>query len=578
MQKSNKLEVITDGAYSLADGVSGYAYALTYEILKGAPALDMNHGIATSSNDSESAEWEAINAALLAIEKQIKSNDIDIKALRVHCDNEGVVSAINDGSGNSARMSMYNDFLNNKGKLNALGVDVNVVKIKAHVNMAIASPEEKLHNLVDHAATSARISAQEHLFSPRKANIVSVVLPNESGLLTEKEQRKIANLILDSGSKIRFASCGYGKATRDNSPFLDEIYNYANKAGLKVNSLCKQVDWDDDKPTVTEGLDMSLLRRYRYEEKKTLPIGEVTQNASNRAAGVYSLLLYGPRSKERYNDKYHTGRISHASKLVINLSTRSGKGHAEHLGDWAIKLGALTDVRCVPSPKDMLNSLRAGIPIDKMGQVMTAPMSLRKKEEKVRLDAEKLRKAQGGRAKPKQANAPLETHETPKPIIASRQVTPNIKPKENNVPKQRNVRPNIPQGNLSGKELRAIQAKNIANESSGVSVSNVKGDGVDKPGGIKKLHEVLYQYSQELEPAQVYRKVKEALNNLGYHIDSVGEGILTELCDKKLASRIDCVLAINKHDWSTPEKQVRGVSDERPRIGNNKLSDNFRRR
>lgn len=131
MQKSNKLEVITDGAYSLADGVSGYAYALAYEIKKGAPALDMSHGIATSSNDSESAEWEAINAALLAVEKQIKSNDIDSTSIRVHCDNEGVVNAINNDDGNSARMNMYNDFLNNKGKLNALGVSVDVVKIKA---------------------------------------------------------------------------------------------------------------------------------------------------------------------------------------------------------------------------------------------------------------------------------------------------------------------------------------------------------------------------------------------------------------------------------------------------------------
>lgn len=320
------VSIICDASFDDKLKVAGFSGYLQITLDDGQQITQMYDSARAECTNVQESEIYAMHLGLLNLKRYLSANDLQIGRITIHTDSLTSINAMNDVlSDPNARTPLKSILLKMNYFVEKNGWNYRLKKVNAHVPNHRATAIEKIHNIVDMRAVSARMAFTNHIFKPKidKSKWYSVILPATYNDDESAKHEQLGYSLAKSGHKGRIFILNESQSG-DVHPFINGILLYADEANLSMDQLMTQMFYVPNTPK--ESLDISLYRYHRtllnlkVYDNVTLPIGG-TDNPTTSENNAYfaSSFLFGPayRGLEIHN---MTGRSQDASAFVLDLT------------------------------------------------------------------------------------------------------------------------------------------------------------------------------------------------------------------------------------------------------------------
>lgn len=340
--------VIADASYEEGLFIGGYAggVCLLNTDDEQLQLTEMCPGVMPDAPNSNVVEMRAVTAMLHRLLRMMQSNTLTISKLNIYTDSRTLIQeyqAFQRGEGQAKYLEQLQLLDHTLSKLKIPADAVTFHKVKAHVPDADATPIERLHNLIDKNAKSARFMLQNHYFKPElsknKRYYGALMHPSVSD---EQFAELIATgfALAEKGMKARIYAGNY--ADTQDTPLAIGIRLYAESAGVDINSLYEPVygHADGGLRNGCEGADRTFLRKEMTE--RGLYTHHVDFNRSHKINGaVATRLMLGQQYIGHFNSTHLTGRNEPASQFVVALHNAPGQyDQPEQVAHWLHKISS----------------------------------------------------------------------------------------------------------------------------------------------------------------------------------------------------------------------------------------------
>jgi ribonuclease HI len=358
--KMAKITIVCDASYNEDIHLGGYSGAIFIEQPGKPDTHRVIHGVAPDSPNSNDSEMLAIAACVEHLSIMMKEQGLTPTEININTDSRTAInqySLFKDGLQHADKYSKTLSLMDKHLSPFEKGSQITFKKVKAHVPDHEANGIEKLHNLVDKAALSARWLAQDHVFKPNVDDtpFYGVILPAYASGWQRHDLEQLGYTHAKRGLIARVAFVGKVEGGVDNHPFIKGIKRAAEERGRSFSD-CFRIERHNPKGgrvNGLHGLDRVLLRDYFSNQNKRshhINMG----SASYQFAGVASRLIYGNQAPKLLNTKHLNGRLEKASQFVINTVIGRKNPSPFSTNEWMEEFTSRVDVGYVPSLKEAL--------------------------------------------------------------------------------------------------------------------------------------------------------------------------------------------------------------------------------
>lgn len=557
---SRCMTIVTDGSFAHSEGLAGFAFAIKNDPVDDYQSLDLMHGFATDVGSSDVAEWEAIVAALMEAVKRIEAGD-NYDTIALYTDNQSVIDKLTEPNANTLNLQQYHEIVKMVGGLARNNVDFTINKVRAHVPSHQANEIETIHNRVDKAAVVARSQAQEHLFRPKVGSFVSVILPKKQQDLTDREWASLGRRLVQDGQSVRVARED-GAALDTTHPFLNGVRDAAESEGKPFEDVCTVIGWRPDNIPSYQGLDMALLRRYRYMDDRALQGGTLPVTQTFACAGAYSQLIYGEHITERLNYNFLTGRKDAASKLVMDFSSSADRFSAKTIAEWGKRLGGLVSIPHEERPERLLDYMTGRASLSDLGERRILTGLKRERRDYAHRQIQ-LSENGNGESPAVGAGAWYEEnirHSADKkpvrrsPVSRGKRVEPvageQKKPVKGFISGSLAARANGKAVTAAPKKMTSEPVRVSENAGSAVRMN------VAKHNVSTQLAELFKTYGRYLEPQQLMPKAQAVIRQNGIALMPAVQSMLDKMCKQKKPNALSINIAVKQAEMTFCEQKT----------------------
>lgn len=326
--------------------IGGYAGGISIDTADGDEYFDFYTSSVASLPTPSLVELRALEHGVFRLKRIVDEKELQIDKLTIYTDSLDAVRNYNALNADPEAKGVYlkNPVLRLISRIKEIGVgDVDFMHVKGHVANDVATPIEKMHNVVDRAALKARWTAQDHAFDPEGVvespfyGIIMDTTVKPSDAIAIKE---FSYNMAMKGMSARVAF--EGKRLRDgliqHHPFIEGLRLAASEMGVDANSLwsnCGKI-YQDERESGVLGYDATYVNRYYHEKNKFVPKGLMKSRPGFNAA-VAARIYMGHSVNQLFNEKNITGRLAPPSQAVFNFGSqhKEGDGDPFSISSWA---------------------------------------------------------------------------------------------------------------------------------------------------------------------------------------------------------------------------------------------------
>lgn len=341
--------IICDASYNEDIHLGGFSGGVMVSQPKGEDWTSIYHGLSPDSFCSNEAEMHAIAMGAQKLASYMSNNQQTLDKVEIFTDSK-------------TAMEQYSLYTN--GKLHdpkydkaMKRMDLHLSRIKttkgisfthvpAHRPDSVATPIERLHNIIDKNALSTRWMAQNHIFKPEIADSKYYGITLNAQPRGEKAQklRQIGYHYAKEGMVARVSILGKDP-DMNTHPFAEGVRQAAAETGQDPDKLMTWYRWSRKGGLAEgcEGMDRTLVRHhYRQMGKFSHHVNFDLMPFLN--AGVAVRLMYGPQYPKDMNDKFLTGRVEPASKFILNTFSLPKNNRPAYTNEWVDTLSTYTTI------------------------------------------------------------------------------------------------------------------------------------------------------------------------------------------------------------------------------------------
>jgi ribonuclease HI len=355
-----KVTIVCDASYNEDLHLGGYSGAIFIERAGKPDTHRVIHGVAPDSPNSNDSEMLAIAACIEHLSQMMEEQEFTPVEININTDSRTAINQyglFKDGLQHADKYSKTLSLIEKHLSPFEKHSQITFKKVKAHVPDFQANGIERLHNLVDKAALSARWLAQDHVFKPNidDTPFYGVILPAYASGWQRHDLEQLGYTHAKRGLIARAAFVGKVAGGVGNHPFVKGIKRAAKEKGCPLSD-CFRVERHDPKGgrvNGLHGLDRVLLRDYFSNKNKRshhINMG----SASYQFAGVASRLIYGNQTSKLLNTKHLNGRLEKASQFVINTIIGRKNATPFSTNEWMGEFASRVDVGYISSLKEAL--------------------------------------------------------------------------------------------------------------------------------------------------------------------------------------------------------------------------------
>jgi len=236
----------------------------------------------------------------------------------------------------------------------------------AKIHIDDRTPIEKYHDAnIDTAARNALNMVRDNILRPQAKDspYYGAILPATP---TEEQAKELTQLGYHLASKGLIARLAFDGETKVRlHPFITGIARYAKEVDLPT----RQFFWvpkskEKDYGNSCRGFDRILLRHHVAKSNDPVDKGGL-DSPSSLNAGLASRVFFGPQYTSRNNVEYPTGRMSKASRFVMNLAKTSGACQPSTVADWVKTYSSYSQMPVVVGLNNAKRSPLIGLQLEK---------------------------------------------------------------------------------------------------------------------------------------------------------------------------------------------------------------------
>lgn len=318
--------IIADASYENDLFLGGYAggVCLLHTEDPNKQITEMVAGVMPESPNSNIVEMRAATTMLHKLNHILKANHIQLDALHIYTDSRTLINEYPlflEGQGNPIYAQHLELMKRTLAKIPLTAGVAEFHKVKAHVDNAVATPIERLHNLIDRNAKTARFLLQNHLFKPnlnRDHSRFGVVLNPATNAHEIAAQFAAGYLAAKAGLTARIYSTDK-RVQPHQTVFADGVRHYQQVSGAPGEPLFTPVyaEFEGGMLEGCEGADRVYIR------KDAMLHGEDARyykfDTYNRLQGAAATrLMLGPQFIGHFNTTHLTGRTEPPSQFVVD--------------------------------------------------------------------------------------------------------------------------------------------------------------------------------------------------------------------------------------------------------------------
>ena len=280
--------------------------------------------------NSSFVEIRAIEHGLFRLRDMINTHQLNVDTLTIYTDSMDAVDNFNRlvEDPNAERVRFRKPINRLVSRIRAMGIEnVSFEHVKGHVDNKIATPIERMHNVVDRGALAARWQAQDHAFDPEgvvESPFYGVILDSKVSPSDAIKLREFAYNMSMKGmvARVVFEGPRMSKETMSYHPFMEGLAQASAEKGVKMSTLwnnCRQYT-DDEMTHGVVGFDEVYVNRYYFEQGKQAP-KDVKASSIGRNAAAAARAFMGPGVRQIFNERSNTGRMEPPSQAVFNFGS-----------------------------------------------------------------------------------------------------------------------------------------------------------------------------------------------------------------------------------------------------------------
>lgn len=321
-----------DRSYESQKGtlLGGYAGGISVDTAEGDEHFDFYTSSVPSLPTSSLVELRALEHGLFRLKRLIEKHDLKVDKLKVYTDSQDAVKNYNAlrADPNAEKAYYRKPVLRLISRIKQMGIeDVDFDYVKAHVDNDIATPIEKMHNVVDKAALNARWSSQRHAFDPEgvaESPFYGVIMDTTVKPSDAITLREFAYNMAMKGMQARVAF--EGKRLKDgliqHHPFIEGLNMAAVEKGVDPRSLwsnCGKI-YKEERDSGMMGYDTTYVNHHYFQQGREVPRDLMKAKPGFNAA-IAARVYMGQGVRQIFNERNITGRLAPPSQAVFNFGS-----------------------------------------------------------------------------------------------------------------------------------------------------------------------------------------------------------------------------------------------------------------